>query len=505
MPRLRLPALLLLAALSGTARAACNPVGTEECCTRVVDEECVAVDWPRPRGEAEAFQTSDGRAHFRLSEWAGSKTYQGIKIETWLPVEPRVFCPPERRTPFTGDIQTYVSWKMTQNGTVLAQGSGSEAVSPNPVSGVVLCSFTVRSYAGVCDSDEQAFQAVANFEKDQTIRAHLRVNPSNISPYRNVVPRYSTKPAGRPMLPCKFWIDQPLSEDLVICFSGSRIRFEPGTRQTLAMTLPAGQTELTFDISGQEWSDSMDDAPIVARKGSMAGPILAEDAATVLWVEPVSIKTKQDEPLFDSDIAKGNASNRELPRPPKIGVGFCSTSGGAVIGYVVELTGFVHPETFDQQLFFARDNIDEWFGAESDDPAVQLPVLPQSNFNIPRKPLASSDRGNDNAPVEFQQGVPCLTEGIIYDVDTPGWLQSFCNSVNPGVVVFLRYNFLQYVFVEPDISTSSRMRCSDDFSWHVRVTFRRFFSFPSIWTEIWNRPGHSEDNSAGPGFTTMAK
>lgn len=503
MTRLRPAALLLLAALPGAAWAACNPVGTEDCCTKVVDEECTSADWPFPSGEIEFFQTSDGKVHFRLPALTGSRTYQGVKIETWIPIEPRITCPPDRRTPFTGDIRTYVTWKMTQNGEILAEGSGMEAISPDSVSGIVLCTFTVRSYAGVCDSQVDSYNGIANFDKDESLKAHLKINPSNNSSFRTVLPRYATNPAGRPILPCQFWIEEPLSEPLVVCFTGSRIRFEPGTVQTIYRTLPAGETELWFDISGQEWSDAMEDAPVVARKGSKTGEVLAEDKATVLWVEPISIRTGQDDPLFDGDIVPGRRNTRELPRPPKLGMQFYSTSGCSGIGYIVELLGVVHPSDFNLQLFFSRDNIDEWYLAENKGISFDPEGLPASRSNIPRAPLTAPIRGNDDAPVGFQQGIPSETGGIIYDVDAPGWKSWFHTSLDVGTTVFLRYNFLQYVCVEPQIA--SRVRCSDDFPWHVKVTFRRVSSPPLVVTEIWNRPGHVDDNSAGPGFTPMSK
>jgi len=50
MTRLRPAALLLLAAVPGAAWAACNPVGTEDCCTKVETPECEEVDWPEADG-----------------------------------------------------------------------------------------------------------------------------------------------------------------------------------------------------------------------------------------------------------------------------------------------------------------------------------------------------------------------------------------------------------------------------------------------------------------------
>ena len=45
MPRLRHPALLLLAALAGTARAACNPTGTQVCCEKHEPYSCLNAVW----------------------------------------------------------------------------------------------------------------------------------------------------------------------------------------------------------------------------------------------------------------------------------------------------------------------------------------------------------------------------------------------------------------------------------------------------------------------------
>lgn len=501
MTRLRPAAFFLLAALPGAAWAACNPVGTEDCCTKVVDEECTSADWPFPSGEIEFFQTSDGKVHFRLPALTGSRTYQGVKIETWIPIEPRITCPPDRRTPFTGDIRTYVTWKMTQNGEILAEGSGMEAISPDSVSGIVLCTFTVRSYAGVCDSQVDSYNGIANFDKDEALKAHLTINPENTLSLRTVLPRYSTNPAGRPILPCQFWIEEPLSEPLVVCFTGSRIRFEPGTVQTIYRTLPAGETELWFDISGQEWSDAMEDAPVVARKGSKVGEVLAEDKATVLWVEPISIQTKQDMPLFDDDVKAPNNSNRTLPNPPKTGIQSYRIPGTEGIGYVVQLSGLVHPAGFNQELFFARDYVDVWNSVELNDEPVPRDWLPPNEIGKERLPIGSQERGNDNPPVEFQHRNPSVSGGIIIDVDMPGWKNKDLVRLAVDEVLLSRINFVEYVLLWPDIGAQSRIRCSDDFPWHVKLTLKRMNS--STEPKKWNRPGHSDDNCAGPGFTSI--
>ena len=159
MTRLRPAALLLLAALPGAAWAACNPVGTEDCCTKVETPECEEVDWP----EADGIEIS-GTCTSVAFELVGLTSGRYVKKTTvdWIANDPSVECPTNqiRLEEFT--FEATVTWRITENGTVVKTGSGSFAESPDPVSGSIGCTFTLSSDAGICGENSEDYSASTN-------------------------------------------------------------------------------------------------------------------------------------------------------------------------------------------------------------------------------------------------------------------------------------------------------------------------------------------------------
>ena len=101
-------------------------------------------------------------------------------------------------------------------------------------------------------------------------------------------------------------------------------------------------------------------------------------------------------------------------------------------------------------------------------------------------------------PPETQDGY-CDGLGIIYNWDCPGLPTRDVDPISnfpEGTLVFIRQNFIQFV-------TYGGVRCSDDFAWWMRVGGRKLGPVGNGVFEIYARPGHANDNSAGMGATTM--
>jgi len=477
MIRLRPAALILLAALPGAAWAACNPVGTEDCCTKVVTEECTSADWPLP-GDIETSLTEDGRPRFILTGMPDSARYYGIRHETWIPVEPRITCPPDRETPIEGDIRTFVSWEMTTNDVVVATGFNTEAVVPDGISGLVRCDFEVHSFAGVCDEHSTGYTHSATVVR-------LEVTGG-------IVPRHSTNPEEWPELECMVMTKGTEQSPVSVTLAGSKIRFEPG--HVTSKTISVSGSDV-FSISGQTQSETMWDASVNATAHTDFGDISTNAAVTVVWVQPITIRTTPGESFSP------NNQVQYRPHPDSLGARFYymtdETNIATFIGYVVEIAGQVHPADFSGNLLFARDNTAMWQDVTCS--GQSFPRYPLVSNTVQRLPIAQ--RGNDAPPRNCMS--TNVVNGFIFDYDAPGCYYDSLVLFPPGTQMFLRYNFVEYAIWES--STAGFQRCSDDFPWHVRITTTNMLYGPITVTNIQNRPGHPDDNSAGPGHTKMGR
>jgi len=476
MIRLRPAALLLLAALPGAAWAACNPVGTEDCCTKVVDEECTSADWPRPSGIVISM-TASGNYCFFLDGMPDRSQYHGIRHETWIPVEPRITCPPDRNDPFDKPIRTFVSWEMTTNEIVVAIGNGKEAIVPDGVTGYVRCVYTIRSFADSCSED------YVMCEKRLFIGEYPTPRLSLSSP--KIIPRYSEDPSERPTETCLLSLDSAYMVPVSVQLSCSRVRFEDSQGQTLSHTFSPGETSFSFVISGQIPSENMDDGEIVATVQTDLGGNSITNTITVIWVELSLISSGH----FPADYEYENRPSADCLGPTRyIPIpGFHDT-----IGNLVLICGVVHPRNYVGSLLFQRDTIGQY--------AVDI-----VNGN-PREKDDNSDtiqRTNEGNDLIYFEHVDLEPEpnGRIFDIDCPG--KSFTeisnglssNEYHAGDMFLARYNFVEFV-------NSVFGRCSNDFYWYSRTSVVIDYSFHEDGIDF--RFDASNDNEVGEGQTMLA-
>ena len=452
MTRLRPAALLLLAVLPGAAWAACNPTGSILCCTPHEELECDEIEWPRADG-VEGFQTDDGIVHFHLTGLPEGLTWTGTIVKTWEPVDDETECTTDPiRTPTSGSIQSIITWNIYQNGTVIASGTDIDAKTAEPVSGLVRCVFSVASFADACGYDSQSYELEQNFTQAQAPIIVLDVSGG-------VVPRYSTDPSGRPTLTCTVQALEGATFPLTVHLSGSRIRFEPATQMTRNTTLN-DTSPMSFDISGQEWSDVMNDGKIYARASSELGEVEAVADVTVVWVEPIILRNNPKE-----TISPDNASTNK-PSPTTLGTGVISTPtfNSRTMGNIVEIRGQVHPSNLGLPVRFSRDIVDEL--------SVDCPVSGHSvtNNTLTKNPRGPVGCGTDNVPASYCSSIPS-NAGYVYDIDTPGlplgWILS--QHLLQGAILYRRYNFIEYAYMN---LSGTNVRVSDDFPWYSKTTVR---------------------------------
>lgn len=464
MIRLRPAALILLAALPGAAWAACNPVGTEDCCTKVVTEECTSADWPLP-GDIETSLTEDGRPRFILTGMPDSARYYGIRHETWIPVEPRITCPPDRETPIEGDIRTFVSWEMMTNDVVVATGFNTEAVVPDGISGLVRCDFEVHSFAGVCDEHS------AGYTRSATV-VRLEVTGG-------MVPRHSTNPEEWPELECYVTANGSENTPVSVTLTGSKIRFEPGHVPSKTISVSGSDV---FSISGQTQSETMWDASVNATAHTDFGDISTNAYVTVYWVEPVIIRASTN------DTISPNCGCLKKPKSNKLGPNERIEVRGHddVSGNVVEIKGIVHPSDYESTIYSQRDCIDEYVAVETNNV-----VAIQKNFLDQQR----TEYGNDPIYFVFEDCNP-QPDGAVYNLDTPGCNWDSVHDQPLGAIVYIRYNFVQFFYSEGH-------RCSDDFYWFSRSTF--LSGTPETPNAVLFYPldGGVGDNCVGVGSTSI--
>ncbi len=405
-------------------------------------EECTSADWPLP-GDIETSLTEDGRPRFILTGMPDSARYYGIRHETWIPVEPRITCPPDRETPIEGDIRTFVSWEMTTNDVVVATGFNTEAVVPDGIAGLVRCDYEVHSFAGVCDEHS------AGYTRSATV-VRLEVTGG-------MVPRHSTNPEEWPELECMVMAKGSENSPVSVTLTGSKIRFEPG-HLTAKTILVSGDS--SFNISGQDYSETMADASVIATVQTDFGSVSTNADVTVVWVEPIILRNNPSE-----TISPDNAST-DKPSPTTLGTGVVSTPtfNSRTMGNIVEIRGQVHPSNLGLPVRFSRDIVDE---LSVDCPVSGHSVTNNTLTNNPRGPVGC---GTDNVPASYCSSIPS-NAGYVYDIDTPGlplgWILS--QHLLQGAILYRRYNFIEYAYMN---LSGTNVRVSDDFPWYSKTTVR---------------------------------
>lgn len=451
MTRLRLPALLLLAALPGAVWAACNPIGTEDCCTKVVDEVCDEVQWPKPE-TITPVKLQNGGARFDLVGLPTDCRFRGYRLETWAARDSETTCPDDRQVPFYDTVQSVVTWKISKNGTTLSSGIGMSATCLEAVNGDVKCEFTVRSYAGVCLDHTDVFETTVCFDEHPS--PHLTLE----SP--TVIPRHSTNPSERPTESCSLSIDRVCAVPVPVDLICTRVRFEKTQEHSLTLVFPPGVTTLFFVISGEDYSEMMNDGKITATVHADFGGDSVTNDVTVVWVEPLDIQTKQNDPLAQDNDAPWK------PHPPLLGLHTVVIQSGFTtfttnVSYVVQIRGKVHPSDFSEYAFFTRDCVDSWsFDLE---PSGEC----QTNQNYQAEPRGTPLSQDDPSP-EFSS-FSTSDNGYVYDCDTPGipWPHIF--SKPSGTKFYRGFNFIENVYV---FVNGKEVRASNDLLWHVRLALQ---------------------------------
>ena len=225
---------------------------------------------------------------------------------------------------------------------------------------------------------------------------------------------------------------------------------------------------VTFAISGQEWSDMMDDGKIYARASSELGEVEAVADVTVLWVEPIDV--------FSSGTFSDDNHFTAHPNPSTLGPGYYTVpcrldqnppSYTRQMAYVVEIRGTVHPSNFDQQVFLTRDWIKEWFWGTDQNGKVLFKEIKTKKRGIDDGTIF----GNDDplGQMGFDSSNP--SNGYIFDVDTPGVQKGMIwqhVGDGPGKYAFVRFfdvvNFIQYAYF-------NGQRVADDHDWSMQLAF----------------------------------
>ena len=301
---------------------------------------------------------------------------------------------------------------------------------------------------------------------------------------KGILPRHSTNPPGRPTMTCRLRVTDWTEHVPTLHISGPKLKFGPDAEDSITVTL-SGPGAYDFVISGEIASEAMNDAMIYVRRDGPTGPICATGAVTVVWVDPITMRNGQGGAFSSDNLCAAK------PIPPLLGNRFYSMPNGYHgMANIVEFRGSVHPASFPGPVNFIRDCVDEWFAGE--EPASDLTIV-INRRNISRVP----GTGNDITWAWAQQETPS-PYGYIYDYDTPGLEWVSATNQTPGMVLYQRLNFLQYAVCNGE-------RCSDDFAWFSRLTFRNGNDDGTGSPLLWNRPGHSADNSTGSGHTNIGK
>ena len=302
--------------------------------------------------------------------------------------------------------------------------------------------------------------------------------------FKALLPRHSTNPPGRPTIPCRLRVTGWTEHAPTFHISGPKLKFGPNAQDSITATL-SGTNVYNFVISGETASETMNDALIYVRRDGPTGPICATGAVTVVWVDPITMRNGQGDTFSTDNISS------QKPVPPLLGSQkYTMVDGNLGVGNIVEIRGLVHPLNFSESLLFARDCIYEWLAADGAGYTLSISI---NKRNCPRV----LGTGNDTPPLVCQSS-RASASGFIYDYDNPGMPFFHATNQIPGLVLYQRMNFLQY-------ATCKGIRCSDDFAWYSRLTFKNGNDDGSGVPDIWSRDFHDPDNSSGPGFTRIGK
>jgi len=288
MPRralLPLLPLLALAALPGAASAACNPTGTEECCTKHVSVECDSVTWPTAEG-ASAEPGCD-EVSFTLDGIVNGRFF-ATKTTEWTQNDPETDCPDPQTEPVEGAVVPEVTWEIFHNGVSIRTGEGTSALATNVSGGTVRCEFTMTSTTEWCGEDTKTYEASTNLPTASLLLPEIVGRNDLVEPCEDptdFVSSVEELAADEEDLYTLSWSVSPEADEVTI-FSETadklRVLVADGSRLATTFHHPPMPEETEIWLEGIHRSDETNDCTVTM--AYRIGELLCEISATTTVV-----------------------------------------------------------------------------------------------------------------------------------------------------------------------------------------------------------------------------
>ncbi len=320
----------------------------------------------------------------------------------------------------------------------------------------------------------------------------------------DIVPKYSTSPAGRPEINARIKVvgaNEEVTAFIQNGLFGGTFRFPLITDLSKTFTLPSNGDWVDFSVSGQYYSTTMNDASVVASVNGV--PAYKEDG-TVYWVDMSYKYTNADETSPNND-KRTNWYNLTELGDHYLGLMKKYPSG---VGWGVEYKGTVYPSDFELEtgnsLILTRDGESESFldlvDGSTDD----------HDGSLEGETFSGTFPGNDPSSTFFRDDfLSGDTIREIYDIDGYGLNASAIEA--EGMIQRRRVNFKEYAFftdgvVDGNGIHTNAVRCSNDLEHYIRVTWIQMG--PGVdgnWEPMLNTHTHwkTGDNEAGSGTTNL--
>ena len=288
MPRralLPLLPLLALAALPGATLAACNPTGTEECCTKHVSVECDSVTWPTAEG-ASAEPGCD-EVSFTLDGIVNGRFF-ATKTTEWTQNDPETDCPDPQTEPVEGAVVPEVTWEIFHNGLKIGEGGGPSALATNVSGGTVRCEFTMTSATEWCGEDMKTYEASTNLPTASLVLPEIVGRNDLVEPCEDPTDHVSSVEelaADEEDLYTLSWSVSPEADEVTI-FSETtdklRVLVADGSRLATTFHHPPMPEETEIWLEGIHRSDETNDCTVTM--AYRIGELLCEISATTTVV-----------------------------------------------------------------------------------------------------------------------------------------------------------------------------------------------------------------------------
>jgi len=280
---------------------------------------------------------------------------------------------------------------------------------------------------------------------------------------------------------------------------GGEVRFPEPADTTTTLSLPADESWVPFEVSGQVASPSMGDAAIELRRDSASGQLLGERALTVLWVD-LKGYTAGSVSLAPVYQFWGLLSVRDR------GVHLLSYGGG--VGWakgMIEIQGEVWPPDFDVGSIPVNPE-DNPFGPGGTGNRVTVDKgFVMERLLVRRRIYGdgiervgdSADNQQDDSLIQdpaerFMDVWPSRESGklLIADVDGPA-----SGQLDGCADVRQRANFTEWVtFTYTVGGQRATVRCSDEAKWATRLRIADNGAGEPV---RWETPGDSPNDGAG--------